>query len=239
LVAGGAESLDVELLDSGTRKKDPGNAGMTDETNTTLPKASPITRVGIPAMLAFAFVAILYVLFSAGSKPQDAPSSGLERLAVKSLSKLVVASGQRLSLPTQPVISPQNTQTTLEAYRGRIVLVNFWATWCSPCVKEMPTLAALQTSYSPSDVAVIPVSVDRAGDQAKAGEALKTLSNGALPHYGDPSMGTVFELKARGFPTTVIFGRDGREIARVEGDVDWNSVEAKALIDELLKPAAG
>ncbi len=184
-------------------------------------------------MIALGVAGLLYVLFSASSKPADAPGGGLQRFAIGPLEDLEIGRGpdrDNQSLPTMPVISGANQRTTLEGYRGRVVVLNFWATWCAPCITEMPTLARLQQAFATESVVVVPVSVDRAGDQAFARTRLAELSGGVLPFYGDPGMGTVFEMQARGFPTTIVFDAEGREVARLAGEADWASPQAVDLV---------
>lgn len=135
--------------------------------------------------------------------------------------------------PPQPVANfsdNASAPTNLAAFRGKVILVNLWATWCAPCVTEMPTLAALQSHFEGEDFQVVAISVDRDDTRAVAVAKLAELSTGKLAFYHDPKMAVVFPMKARGFPTSVLYDRDGTEIARLAGEADWNSAEARALI---------
>ncbi len=119
----------------------------------------------------------------------------------------------------------------LSDYKGKIVLLNVWATWCPPCVAEMPSLDALQAQMGGADFAVIPISLDnRASDilpfYEKAG-----IHN--LPAWHDDSFGLNGDLKLPGLPTSIFYNRSGREIARIPGEVDWDSAEALAVISYL------
>jgi thiol-disulfide isomerase/thioredoxin len=139
--------------------------------------------------------------------------------------------------PPQPVAMFTNIDakpTNLAAFRGEVVLVNLWATWCAPCVTEMPTLAALQSRFTGQDFRVVTISVDRDDTRAAAIAKLNELSGGKLAFYHDPKMGVVFPMKARGFPTSVLYDREGKEIARLAGEADWNSLEARTLIEAAL-----
>lgn len=132
--------------------------------------------------------------------------------------------------PVEPFEGPAGNQITLASFKGKVVLVNLWATWCAPCVTEMPTLARLQNEFKGADFAVVAVSVDRADDKAEAKSRLEELSKGVLPFYHDPRMAIVYPMQARGFPTSVLYDRQGREVARLAGEADWASAEAQALI---------
>lgn len=116
----------------------------------------------------------------------------------------------------------------------QVVVMNIWATWCAPCVLEMPTLAALQKSYAGKPVKVVTVSVDQADDLAKAQAFIA--KHAPLDFYIDRERKISFVLTppAPGMPTTVIYGPDGMERARLAGEADWTSAEAKAVIDAVL-----
>jgi thiol-disulfide isomerase/thioredoxin len=135
--------------------------------------------------------------------------------------------------PAQPIEAfegPDGSQITLSSFKGKVILVNLWATWCAPCVTEMPTLARLQNEFKGADFKVVAVSVDRADEKAEAKSRLQELSKGTLPFYHDPRMAIVYPMQARGFPTSVLYDRQGREVARLAGEADWGSAEAQALI---------
>ena len=117
------------------------------------------------------------------------------------------------------------------AFRGKVVVLNLWATWCAPCVTEMPTLAALQRAYPNGDVVVIPVSVDPADRIENARNFIGV--NEPLPFYHTPNFGFVEDLGVKGMPATLIYDRNGREAARVLGESQWDSPEVKALIEKI------
>ena len=115
--------------------------------------------------------------------------------------------------------------------------MNIWATWCGPCVTEMPTLAKLQAAYAGKPVEVVTVSIDSESSASKA--RLFIAQHAPLKFYHDREMKLPFKLSppAPGAPTTVIYGKDGMEKSRVSGEADWTSKDAHALVDEAL--AAG
>ncbi len=118
---------------------------------------------------------------------------------------------------------------SLESFRGRIVLLNLWATWCLPCRKEMPALDRLQAALGGPDFEVVALSVDRGG----AGPSKKFLDGtgvATLALYVDPTAKLANAFKAVGLPTTILIGRDGREIGRLLGPAEWDAEDAKALV---------
>jgi thiol-disulfide isomerase/thioredoxin len=122
---------------------------------------------------------------------------------------------------------------TLADWKGKVVLVNLWATWCAPCRKEMPQLAELQQKFGGDGFEVVAVSVDRKGVEASS-EFLKAVGADALKLYIDKPAASLGALKSPGLPTTVLLDRQGREIGRLLGPADWIAPEAVKLIEAAL-----
>jgi thiol-disulfide isomerase/thioredoxin len=116
---------------------------------------------------------------------------------------------------------------TLADFRGRVVLVNFWATWCGPCVAEMPSLDRLQGMLGGRDFAVLTISEDRNPAVIEPFFAAHGLKR--LGRYHDPGGALSRVFKVRGLPTSVLIDRGG-VIGRIEGPAEWDSAEALALI---------
>jgi thiol-disulfide isomerase/thioredoxin len=126
---------------------------------------------------------------------------------------------------------------SLADFRGRIVLVNFWATWCGPCVAEMPSLDRLEAELGGRDFAVITVSEDR--NPAVIAPFYEEHGLRSLKRYHDPSAALSRAFGIRGLPTSVLIDREGREIGRIEGPAEWDSAEALALIRHFIGQAPG
>ena len=128
-------------------------------------------------------------------------------------------------------------ESTLEAYRGKVVLLNLWATWCPPCIREMPDLNALQKDFADRDFAVVPVASGRQGRE-DAAEFLRARKLNALTTYYDPRSLFLRAFDIETLPTTFLVDRNGRMRGGVLGMTNWYSDEGKALIEALLNEPA-
>lgn len=135
--------------------------------------------------------------------------------------------------PPGVFLDASGKEHTVAEFRGHGMVINFWATWCAPCVAEMPSLAALSVALAPHDIAVLPLSSDRGG--APVVEPwLRDKGLTSLPVLLDPKGAMARGWKVRGLPTTVIIDRAGRDCARLEGVANWASPSAIALIRKLV-----
>jgi thiol-disulfide isomerase/thioredoxin len=123
---------------------------------------------------------------------------------------------------------------TLADFKGKVVVVNLWATWCAPCKVEMPTLARLAKAYQGKPVEVVAISIDKPEQKAEAQSFIA--AQAPLAFYNDPDAKFPWQLKpaATGMPTTLILGKDGLERGRVSGDADWAGAGARTVIDKAL-----
>ena len=140
--------------------------------------------------------------------------------------------------PDADFIGEDGKPVHLSAWRGRVALVNLWATWCGPCRKEMPSLAALQAQLGSKDFEVVAISLDRKGADAAAAFLQETNST-ALKLYIDTSAGVLDKFLAPGLPATILIDRQGKEIGRLLGPADWSSTEAITLIKAALAESKG
>jgi thiol-disulfide isomerase/thioredoxin len=180
---------------------------------------------------ALGVAAVLYIIGAASIKPGG--GGALAALAEGEMAKLEVPLEPALA-PAQVFYDGAGKPLTLADFKGQVVVMNIWATWCAPCVLEMPTLAGLQKSYAGKPVKVVAVSIDKPEDEEKAKAFIA--KHAPLDFYMDRERGMPFALKppALGAPTTVIFGPDGVERARLAGEADWTSAEARAVVDQVL-----
>ncbi|HEX4199127.1 MAG TPA: TlpA disulfide reductase family protein [Caulobacteraceae bacterium] len=173
---------------------------------------------------------VLYVIAELLIKSGGAPDlKSLAKGGMKGLTATVAGSPP----PSMPILGPDGQPTDLTRLKAPVLVVNLWATWCAPCVTEMPTLAKLQAAY-PGRILVVPVSMDTAKDREKARAFIAQYP--PLPFYQDPKATMVFTITppAEGLPTTILYGKDGREKARVSGGADWSGADAHAVVEALL-----
>jgi thiol-disulfide isomerase/thioredoxin len=121
----------------------------------------------------------------------------------------------------------------LAEFKGRGMVVNLWATWCAPCVAEMPSLDVLSKALAPHDIAVLPLSSDRGG--ARVVEAFyQEHEITGLPVLLDPKGAAGRTWHVRGIPTSLVIDKLGRERARLEGSADWATPAAAAIVRKLV-----
>jgi thiol-disulfide isomerase/thioredoxin len=125
--------------------------------------------------------------------------------------------------------NPDGEETSLAEFRGKPLLVNLWASWCAPCVKELPTLDRLATSNAA--VRVLAVSQDM-GPHASVVAFLDQHKIADLEAFQDPKMALSGGLGVEVMPTTLLYDAQGREVWRYVGELDWTSGEAARLLAE-------
>lgn len=120
---------------------------------------------------------------------------------------------------------------TLADFRGRPLLVNFWATWCPPCVREMPSLDRLAAQQGEGGVQVLAISQDLDGRQ-KVTDFFAERRLAALEPYLDADMAFMTALRIETLPTTILYGADGREVWRMTGMAEWDGERTRRLLEE-------
>jgi len=118
-------------------------------------------------------------------------------------------------------------------YNGKIVLVNFWASWCAPCIKELPSINMLNNRLEKSQFESVIISIDK--NREKSIRMYDSLELNNLNYYYDKKNHLVSYLNIDVIPTTIIYNKNGKEIGRLTGEADWNSSDAIKLIKYLIK----
>ena len=146
----------------------------------------------------------------------------------------------RITVPQQRLPAPNFTLSKLAGqalhlsdYRGKVVLLNFWASFCSPCLEEMPALEALWQDYREQGFVVLAVAVDR-GSIDPVRRFVET-GNYSFPIPLDPDGDVRKQYEVMALPTTYLIGRDGRFAGRVLGAREWNSAQGRLIVQELLR----
>ena len=170
---------------------------------------------------------VLYTAFLIGANPVAADVAALRDGDMK---KLALHEAP-VDIPEVVLLDAQDGERSLAEYRGKWVVLNFWATWCAPCRHEMPSLDRLQAALP--EIAVVPVATGRnavAGIERFFGEV--GIAN--LPILRDPKSELARGMAVMGLPVTVILNPEGQEVARLIGDAEWDSDSAKAIMAALV-----
>jgi len=138
--------------------------------------------------------------------------------------------------PTVKFKNPDGGEFDLTKFKGTPVLVNLWASWCAPCIKELPTLQTLeQAQADEGKLGIIAVSQDMA-PQGSVDAFLGERDIGRFAAFHDPDMKLTSALGVQVMPTTILYDAQGKEVWRYVGDLDWTGEEAKKLLSELPTP---
>jgi thiol-disulfide isomerase/thioredoxin len=172
----------------------------------------PDMRRSLPAII---LAAALWNILPAASMAADIPRPPSDAFVMAEVPAIA---------PDTPFALPDGTSAKLSDWRGKIVVLNFWATWCAPCVKELPSLDRLSAALPSETHAVLITSTDRGGPK-KVPPFLKKLKTENLAPYLDAksALGRAFGM--RGLPTTYIISKDGNVLAKLEGAAEWDSPE--------------
>lgn len=201
-----------------------------------------LAAVGALALVALGGGAAFY---SGAGDAGNSGSCSAARATAKQMAPLARGEVAAVQVNATPIPTPDlafdgpdGAPTTLSAFKGRTLLVNLWATWCPPCLKEMPSLDALQAGLGGADFQVVAINIDtRNLDKPRAWLADRKITT--LPYYADPQAKVFQDLRAarkvEGMPVSLIVDPEGCELAILQGPADWASADAKALIGAALK----
>ncbi len=166
--------------------------------------------------------AIIAVTMPASADHGKAPIEGIVQNFFE-LDKPVAA-------PPTPVVSKDEGPITLDRFRGKFVVLNFWATWCGPCIRELPSLNRLNAQFAGDDFAVVLISQDRGGFK-QTDRFLKKLKIDIADRFIDEKLKFSRAIGVKSLPTTILLDPDGNEVGRLIGSAEWDEPEAIALID--------
>ncbi|MCP5085233.1 MAG: TlpA family protein disulfide reductase [Rhodobacteraceae bacterium] len=194
-----------------------------------------LRRIALVGGLITVLLIVLYAALGPVANWQNTPRvdvSALEALRVGDMKKLVFHERPRAPV-TKTFLTKDGEETDFSAYRGKVLLVNFWATWCAPCREEMPALDALQREMGGEDFAVLTIATGR--NPVKMIEVFfDKVGVSNLPVLRDPTQRLATAMSVFGLPTSVVLDREGNEIARMTGEAEWDGADAKAVIRGVL-----
>lgn len=179
--------------------------------------------------MRFIFAVVLYAALAVTA---NADTAALNDLREGTMRKLQFHDAPR-PVPQAVLLDATDGEHALSDYRGKYVLLNFWATWCAPCRKEMPSLDRLQASVGGADFAVVTVATGRNPVPAIK-KFFDEIEVSHLPILRDPRQTFARDMAVLGLPSTILIDRDGNEIARLIGDAEWDSASAKAIVSALI-----
>ncbi len=180
-------------------------------------------------LLAAAIFLFVYTIRDCGECGQSGVS--VAKVEKPAAGPFFFAPEGRPAAPADAFAAGNGAPVTLAAFKGRPVVVNFWATWCSPCVKELPSLARLKAARG--DLVIIALNVDTKAE-GPIGDFLKEVGAADLEAYTDPQKKLWRAFRLNSLPTTVVIDAEGHVVARRERDAEWDSAAAQAEIDKAL-----
>lgn len=176
--------------------------------------------------------AVLYTALALSANAALADMAELEALREGTMKKLIFTSEPK-DVSQVTFTDPDDGEYRLADWQGKYVLVNFWATWCAPCRKEMPGLEELQTEFGGELFEVVPIATGR-NTLAGIYRFFDEIGVENLPVLLDPKQKLARDMAVLGLPISLILDPEGREIARLRGDAEWNSDSARAIISALI-----
>ncbi|MBU0642498.1 MAG: TlpA family protein disulfide reductase [Alphaproteobacteria bacterium] len=184
-------------------------------------------------MLKNLIAATLYTALSLGAIPAAAQDmQSVMELREDSLQKLGFHTDPK-EVSALPFTTMDGAEETLADYAGKLVLLNFWATWCAPCRKEMPALDALSAEFGDKGFVVLPIATGHNPTPAIE-KFFETAQIRGLTARLDPKGAMARDMGVLGLPVSILISPQGQEIARMTGDADWFSPSAQAIVTELL-----
>jgi thiol-disulfide isomerase/thioredoxin len=176
------------------------------------------------------FFAVLYTCLALTANHASADTGRLEDLREGTMRKLVFAEPK--AVPDTGFTDSEGGAHQLSDFSGKFVLLNFWATWCAPCRKEMPMLSELQREFGGERFEVVTIATGR-NSLPGIRRFFQETGVDNLPLFLDPRQNLARSMGVFGLPATVILDMDGREIARMRGDAEWYGESARAIIRAL------
>jgi len=129
----------------------------------------------------------------------------------------------------EPFFNMKGEKLTLEDYKGKVVLLNHWAIWCAPCIREMPSIMRLSEQMAGKDVVILPLSMDRGGVK-KVRAFVQKKGWVETEFFNDPKMRVARKSGVSGIPASQVIDKNGNEIGRLVGPFEWDGPEIVDLL---------
>lgn len=176
-----------------------------------------------------AFIALCVGVFSFYDLG-NTPNNNIPQELTAGAMKRFVFHDQIKPVTTAAFQDAAGNEVSFSDFKGKVILVNLWATWCAPCIREMPDLNELQKSLGNENFEVVLISQNSDGI-ASSLEFLKTNNITNLTTYIDSNRNIARSLKTNALPTSILINDEGQEVGRLVGPAEWNSGDAQALIN--------
>lgn len=177
---------------------------------------------------------VLYTGLGLGANSALADVAAAKAVLDGDMRKLVFHEAAK-DLPAEVLTDLEGAERGLVEWQGQWVVLNFWATWCAPCRKEMPSLDRLAASMTDKGVSVVTIATGRNPPPAIT-RFFEEIGVQNLPVLLDPKSALARQMGVLGLPLTVILNPEGQEVARLIGDAEWDSADARAMVDALIAP---
>ena len=219
-------------------------------TDMQMPRPGATSRVRLWVILGVAGLALAiaaWVMLGNAGQARECPvqaedAAAIDAAATGELAALM-GTGEGRGYSTLAFTDAAGTPMTIADFKGKKLLVNFWASWCVPCREEMPALDQVATQFNSDDFMVLPINLDIGENGLGKAQAFLDENQFAnLPLYADNSFAAFDRLKqqavAVGLPATLILDGDGCELAVLQGPAEWNTPDGERVIEALLRLGA-
>ncbi|MBT0959489.1 TlpA family protein disulfide reductase [Alphaproteobacteria bacterium KMM 3653] len=176
---------------------------------------------------------VLYTALALGANAAVAQDMAAAEAAREGTMKKLVFHSEPKAVEDVPFGDLSGGTHSLSDYKGQVVVLNFWATWCAPCRHEMPMLSNLQETFAGKNVEVVTIATGR-NMPAAINRFFDEIEVDNLPSFVDPKQALARKMSVFGLPVTVILDAEGREVARMQGDAEWDSESAVAVLEALI-----
>jgi len=219
-------------------------------TDTQAPRPGAPSRVRLWVILGVAGLALAIAAWVGLGNAGQAKECPVQREAAEAIDLAAVGelaalngTGEGRGYATMAFKDAGGADMTIADFKGKALLVNFWASWCVPCREEMPALDALATKYNSDAFMVLPINLDIGeGGQEKAQAFLDENSFANLPLYADNTFAAFERLKqqavAVGLPATLVLDENGCELAVLQGPAHWDTPDGEAVVEQMIALAS-